>query len=158
MKKLTAALAAGLVMTGLAGCSAAVVISPADDAANPLCAEVSVTLPQVVAELDQRETNAQATGAWGSPAGVILTCGVPVPDPTATLPCVTVIDGQVDWLRDDSQAPTYIFTTYGRDPAVQVRIDGDVVSGEAALSDLDFAVSRIPAEGKCISVEDSTAG
>ena len=140
---------AGLVTFAvlLTGCAATVALEPADDAANPLCAEVSVRLPDFVDELALRSTNAQATGAWGEPASVILRCGVPVPAPTAELACVTV-EG-VDWLRDEADAPNYVFTSYGRDPAVEVIVDGTVASGFTALVDLAPAVGVLPQSGEC---------
>src|SRR5664279_2771923 len=92
----------------LAGCAAIVPLEPADDAANVACADVIVHLPDTVAGLDQRETNAQSTGAWGEPAGVLLRCGVAVPDPTAALACVTAPTDGIDWLRDDSDAPNFV--------------------------------------------------
>ena len=67
------------VFVSLAGCAAIVPLEPAPDANNPGCAEVIVRLPERVAEQPQRETNAQATGAWGSPASILLHCGVSVP-------------------------------------------------------------------------------
>ena len=133
----------------LAGCAPTVALEPAADAINPICAEVSVRLPDTVAGLPSRETNAQATGAWGSPTGVILRCGVPSPAPTATLPCITV-EG-IDWLRDDSGDPNFVFTTYGRTPAVEVIINDKVASGLDTLTDLAPAVGRLPVEGTCVT-------
>ena len=144
--KLAAVLALALPLAlVLAGCSQTVALEPADDAANPVCAEVSVRLPDTADGQPLRSTNAQATGAWGNPASIILRCGVPAPAPTAELPCLTV-EG-IDWLRDDSDAPNYVFTTYGRVPAVEVIVDGDKASGFAALVDLAPAVGRLPVEG-----------
>jgi outer membrane murein-binding lipoprotein Lpp len=60
-----AALLGGLV---LAGCAQAVPFDPAADASDPDCAAVVVRLPDTVAGLAERETNAQGTGAWGQPA------------------------------------------------------------------------------------------
>jgi hypothetical protein len=144
---------ATLLMGLLAGCASTVALEPADDAVNPACAQVSVRLPETIANLDARETNAQATGAWGEPASVILRCGVPIPPPTAEFPCVNV-DG-VDWLRDDSDDPNFVFTTYGRDPAVEVIIDGSAISGLEALTDLSGAVGVLPRTGsECVSLGD----
>ncbi|MGL4339145.1 MAG: DUF3515 domain-containing protein [Rhodoglobus sp.] len=138
-------------------CSAVVTLEPAKDAANPACADVLVRLPATVDGLSSRETDAQATAAWGTPEAVLLRCGVPTPAPTATLPCITV-DG-VDWLRDDSKEPNFVFTTYGRSPAVEVIIDsdgnastdGDGVSGFETLKDLAASVSEIPATRACVA-------
>lgn len=136
----------------IAGCSQAVPFEAAPDASDPDCAAVVVRLPDVVADLPQRETDAQGTGAWGTPASVLLRCGVPTPGPT-TDRCVSV-DG-VDWIIDESDAPRFLFTTYGRTPAVEVLVDNDVVSGTTAISDLSSAVSVIPAERECTSVDDT---
>jgi hypothetical protein len=137
---------------GLTACAQAVPFEAADDAKSPDCAALVVRLPDTVAELPERETNAQGTGAWGEPAAVLLRCGVPVPGPT-TERCVSV-DG-VDWIIDESDAPRYLFTTYGRSPAVEVLVDNDVVSGTSAITDLAKAVSVLPTEGPgCTSVDD----
>jgi hypothetical protein len=124
----------------------------AEDGINPTCADVIVRLPETVGELAIRQTNAQGTGAWGTPATVTLTCGVPVPGPTTDL-CVDA--GGVDWISDDSQAPIYRFTTYGRDPAIEVIVNQDestdatIVTGRTALDALADAVSRIPQTREC---------
>jgi uncharacterized protein YceK len=138
----------------LGGCAPIVALEPAKDAIYPGCAKVIVGLPETVADLASRETDAQGTAAWGTPTGVILRCGVPVPDPTSTLQCITVKG--VDWLSDGKDAPNYVFTTYGRDPAVEVILDSNTVSGLSALTDLAFAVSNIAADGACIAPEDTT--
>jgi hypothetical protein len=141
-------------LLALAGCAPIVALQPAKDAINPACAKVIVALPETVANLPSRETDAQGTAAWGTPTGVILHCGVPVPDPTSTLQCFTIKG--VDWLSDGKDAPNYIFTTYGRDPAVEVIVNSDTVSGVSALTDLAFAVSNITPEGACIAPQDTT--
>jgi hypothetical protein len=144
---------AGVLTLGLllTGCASIVPMEPAVDANNPLCAEVSVRLGDV-AGLAKRETNAQATAAWGDPASILLTCGLEAPDPT-TLPCLSVND--VDWIMDESQKPIYIFTTFGRTPAVQVALNSDAVSGSTVLADLAMPVSSIPQNRPCLSLSDS---
>mgnify|MGYP003556664411 FL=1 len=139
-------LAAIVVVAGslLAGCSSTVSMQPAPDANNPLCADVTVKLPNRIGTLERQYTDAQATGAWGDPTGVLLSCGVPVPPPT-TMPCQTFKG--VDWIIDESQLPQYTATTYGRDPAVEVVIDGTAVSGSIALEDLANAVQSLPKYG-----------
>ncbi|GAA1832887.1 DUF3515 family protein [Agromyces salentinus] len=147
-----AALASVAAVIVLAGCSPIVNLQAGPESADTACAEVVVLLPDTVAEQPQRETDAQGTGAWGEPASVLLRCGVPPLGPT-TDRCVSV-DG-IDWVIDESQAPKYLFTTYGRTPAVEVLVDNDVVSGTTALADLSGAVGKIPADGGCTSVEDA---
>ena len=152
------ALTIGLAVAGtiaLAGCSQPVVFDAAPQATDADCAAVIVRLPDVVAGQAERETNAQGTGAWGTPASVLLRCGVEPLGPT-TDRCVSV-DG-VDWVIDESDAPRYLFTTFGRTPAVEVLIDNDVVSGTTAIADLSSAVSAIPAEGGCTNVDDAILG
>jgi hypothetical protein len=147
-----AGLALGLAGLALAGCSAAVPLEPATDAASPICADVVVHLPAAVANQEERETNAQGTGAWGTPASVLLHCGVDEPGPT-TLPCVNI--NGIDWINDDSQAPQYRFTTYGRTPAVEVVVDSGTVSGSTVLADLSSAVALVPVTGnRCTGVDD----
>ena len=147
-----AVLALGL----LTGCAQSVALRAADNAADPACADVITRLPEAVAELELRPTNAQGTGAWGSPADVLLYCGVDVPDPTSTLTCVTV-DG-IDWLRDPEDDPNFTFITYGRDPAIAVVVNSETISGGAALTDLSTAISILPAERSCVSPDQILEG
>jgi hypothetical protein len=143
-----AAAATTFAVVVLSGCAATVALSPAGDATNAKCASVVVQLPATVSTLAQRQTNAQGTGAWGEPADILLHCGVPVPDPNS-LPCVTV-DG-IDWLRKADAKEIFVFTTYGRDPAVSVTINSKDVKadGNQALNDLALAVATIPAKHHC---------
>lgn len=149
-RSLAAVSAAALLSVTLAGCATAVALEPADDAANPGCAEVIVRLPDALGEQKLRETNAQGTGAWGDPATVLLRCGVEVPGPT-TQQCVEV--GGIDWIVDDADKPKFRFTTYGRTPATEVIVDYDKASA-SALIDLVGAISPIPAENRCTDVSD----
>ena len=77
-------------------------------------------VPDTIGELDRRTTKRAATAAWGEPTAVIYRCGLPDLGPS-DLPCFDV-DG-VDWLLDESNAPRYVFTTYGRTPATEVIVD-----------------------------------
>jgi len=137
----------------LAGCSGGTVsLQPAAAANDPACAAVSVRLPETVADQPRRDTDAQATAAWGDPASILLRCGIDPIGPT-TLPCTTV--NGVDWVADDSQAPLYRFISYGRVPTVEVVIDGDAsVSSSSALVDLALAVETLPVERACTSATD----
>ena len=141
-----AAVAALLLASGalLAGCTSTVSLQPADASNDPRCADVSVRLPDAVDGQERRWTDAQATGAWGDPASVILTCGLEPPGPT-TLPCQSV--NGVDWIIDESDAPRYRVTTFGRTPAVEVYLDNDVVSSAAVLDSLSQIVAVLPTDG-----------
>lgn len=115
----------------LSACAGTVAMEAAEEADDPACADVSVRLPDTIAGQERRWTDAQSTGAWGDPAAVLLTCGVPVPGPSE-LTCQTV-EG-VDWLVDESEGPDYYrFTTFGRTPAVEVYIDYNIVGSGDAL-------------------------
>ncbi len=135
----------------LAGCGAIVPMTPAKEANAAACATVTVRLPSVVANQGKRETNAQATGAWGTPASILLHCGVAVPGPT-TLPCVEI--NGIDWVEDDAEKPLYRYTTFGRVPAVEVVVDSDKVSGTTTLVDLAGSLSQIPATNHCSDLSD----
>ena len=135
----------------LSGCAGTVPLTPADDANNPKCAEVMVRLPDTVAGEARRSTNAQSTAAWGDPSSVILRCGIPDTSPSA-LPCFTV--DAIDWLRDDTNDPRFTFLTFGRDPAVEVLVDSNAVSGTTALSDLASAVSLLEPTRVCADATD----
>lgn len=149
----TAVIAAALTAAALTGCSAIVPLESAADANNPECADVVVRLPETVGDQERRQTNAQSTGAWGDPASVLLYCGVEVPSASVTR-CIE-IDG-IQWLVDGDDAPTYIVTTYGREPAIDVVIDTQVVASTPVLSDLKRAVSFTTPNGRmCTNLEDS---
>jgi uncharacterized protein YceK len=140
-----------LLLTGisallLSGCAAVINLEAAPEANNPACAEVSVRLPDTMGEHEKRFTNAQATAAWGDPSAVILRCGLP-PVEASLLPCATA--GNVDWLVDDSQAPSFRFITFGREPAVEVIVDSERASGISTLESLSFAVGQIEASKFC---------
>lgn len=145
--------AAALTVSTLSGCAAIVALEPAADADDPGCADVTVRLPDTVGDQERRETNAQATGAWGDPASVLLYCGVEVPSASVNR-CIE-IDG-LFWLVDNDDAPTYILTSYGREPAVDVVIDTSVVGSTPVLVDLKRAVSYTVPNGRvCTDLEDS---
>lgn len=139
------------LVTLLAGCASPVPLQSAEGANDPACAEVMVRLPDSVAGLARRTTNAQSTGAWGEPAAVILRCGLPETGPSE-LPCFTV--NGIDWLRDDSKAPIYTFITFGRSPATELVVDSNNASGVDAVDAVGTAVGAIPATSKCLSSED----
>jgi hypothetical protein len=144
-----AALVAGI---GLTGCSPTVNLDPAEDADAPACAEVSVRLPGSIAEQPRRWTDAQATGAWGDPSSILLRCGVTPPGPTEAK-CITL--GGVDWIVDESEAPRYRVTTYGRVPAVEVYIDNEAVSPNDVLGQLGLIIAgATTVQSECTLTEE----
>lgn len=127
-------------------------MEPSANANDPACAGVTVRLPEQVAGLDKRETNAQATGAWGDSGAVQLVCGIEPSGPT-TDQCVAV--NGVDWIIDDSAAPIYRFEAYGRQPGLAVFVDSEVVSGTEAVLDLSTVARTLPQTRKCTAVSDT---
>lgn len=127
-------------------------MQPAELANHPACADVIVRLPDELAGMKQRKTNAQSTGAWGDPAAVLLTCGIEPMGPT-TLPCVNV--NGIDWIIDDSLAPMYRFEAYGRYPGLELIVDSDKASGTEAVLDLANVVSQLPQQRECTSLMDT---
>jgi hypothetical protein len=144
---LGSALAAITLSLSLSACSATVSIDPAADSNNPLCAAVSVRLPDTADGLARRTTDAQATAAWGTPSAVLFRCGL-APVTVSKLKCVTA--SKVDWLVDDSNAPNYRLITFARKPAMEVVIDSKKVSGVNVLDDLSLAVQQVPATDHCL--------
>ncbi|MDX2375604.1 DUF3515 domain-containing protein [Microbacterium sp. LRZ72] len=150
-RMLAAAVTLGTLL--VTGCSTTVSMEPAPAANAPECADVTVRLPSEVAGQPRVWTNAQATASWGDPVAVVLACGVEPPAPT-TLPCQTV--GGVDWIIDDSEAPRYRLTTFGRTPAVELYLDNEIVSSLDVLDALSAAVARLPQDGECTAPVDTT--
>ncbi len=135
-------------------------LEPAADSNNPDCANLIVRLPSVVADMNIRHTNAQATSAWGEPANVLLYCGITPSGPT-DLPCTTI--NGVDWIMDDSRAPLYRFEAYGRSPGLEIVIDTNgFVDSDAqipvnptnVLIDLETSAKRLTQERACTSTRD----
>lgn len=148
-----AAAAALTFAAALSGCSSTVPLQAAADANNPACADVTVRLPDRVGDLDRRETNAQATGAWGSPSAVLLYCGVEVPS-ASTLRCIQV-EG-IFWLVDPSNEPTYVLRSFGREPAIDVVVDTEVTGATPVLMSLSRVVSRTSPNGRaCTDLDDA---
>ncbi|MEY4554880.1 MAG: hypothetical protein RL197_1307 [Actinomycetota bacterium] len=130
----------------LTGCSATVHLSPADEANSVTCANLQVRLPDSVDGLALRSTDAQATAAWGQPTAVIFRCGLPLVT-VSELPCVT--SEGVDWLVDESKAPSYRFITFGRNPASEVIIDSTKAVGVNVLDQLASTLKFQEATANC---------
>ena len=152
---LTGCLALATVVS-LTACTPTVRLEPAEMANTVACANMMVRLPDTVDELERRRVDAQSTAAWGAPTALLLRCGVPRPGPSA-LPCVTV-DG-VDWLIDEANAPRFVFTTFGLDPATEVIVDSELASGTAALRAVSGAVAaQSEPVARCLDASDVFGG
>lgn len=141
-------LSAGL---GIAACGSTATVEPAENAADPVCAEVMLALPEAIGEFEQRDTDSQATAVWGEPAHVVLRCGVPEPGPS-TEHCVTA-DG-VDWLAIE-EGENWRLTSYGRSPAIEVLIDVEEVASSTVMVSLASAAERVEQTRECTTVEQA---
>jgi|SRR5690242_14102997 hypothetical protein len=150
LRRLVVTAAAAVTGLALGGCSPAVDVAPAADAANPACARMMVALPDAIGDARLRKTNSQATAAWGDPSLVVLRCGVNVPGPT-TDRCVSVND--VDWVIKEGN-PVWTLTTYGREPATEILMDPNKISSATVLADLSGAAGKIKASRKCVGQAD----
>ncbi|MGV8966939.1 MAG: DUF3515 domain-containing protein [Cellulomonas sp.] len=149
-----------LTVATAAACSSAVSVPVAAHAADPVCADVVLALPAELATYPRQRTTSQATTAWGDPAAPItLRCGVEPPGPT-TDKCVTATDDagrSVDWIAIEGPAgpdggTTWTFTTYGREPAVEVTVPPEVTkdSSTSFLVDLGPAVDKTATLRSCV--------
>ena len=130
----------------LTGCAPTVHLSPAEGANSVACAELMVRLSDTVDGLTRRSTDAQSTAAWGEPAAVIFRCGLPEVK-VSTLRCVS--EQGIDWLVDDSAAPSYRFITFGRNPASEVIIDSKKAVGVNVLDELSSTIEYQKATAHC---------
>ena len=137
----------GLVLVGLAVVGGWLVlrdrpvqVRPAVSAADPACATLAGSLPPTVAAQPRRATSSDSPGvaAWGDPA-VIWLCGVLPPGPSTDCLEVNGVDWVVERL-DDGTA----FTTFGRDPAVQVLVPRAYAPEPLRLPALSAVVATLP--------------
>lgn len=137
--------AAVMAVAGLAGCAQPHYVEAAPYAADPVCAEVMLAVPEVVAGLEYRTTTSQATASWGEEFVIVARCGVePLGPTTDECLAVTTSIAEVDWvLREQDDA--WVATSFGLTPALEVTVPtiradeavGDVLaalSGAAALA------------------------
>lgn len=142
----------------LSGCAAAVPVEPAPAATDVACARVLVALRAVdtIGGLQRRETTGQSTAAWGEPP-LTLRCGVDPPPPT-TQRCVEVAG--IDWVvgeadgapdADEDAAAAIVMTTYGRVPALEVRLPAAAPTGsDSVLQALAPAAAELPRRRGCL--------
>lgn len=163
---LAAALALVAIGSWLAGCGApAATTAPAPSASDPVCARVMQLAPAVLAGAEQRATTSQGSLAWGDPP-ITLRCGV-APLPPTDERCITVAGPAgpaVDWVvaeNDDvagveSERGRFVFTTYGRIPAVEVVVPVEYAgtSATSVLLDLAAAIGATQVQRQCYDLSD----
>lgn len=141
-----------LSLAALTACAQAVVVDPAENAADPICAEIILGAPNELAGFKKLKTTAQATTAWGDEENppVILRCGVEMLEPT-TDECIGIAPPRggedIDWVITNEE-DEWVFTTYGRIPGLELSVPhafpGDQPS--ALLADL----ARIAQKGESV--------
>lgn len=161
--RLLALPAAGLMALGLVSCGT-VQVPAGPDAANPTCANVVLGAPPEVLGMERTETSSQGTVAWGSgESTIVMRCGVTPPGPTTDM-CTTLAnaDGvEVDWIVREIEGGTFLYTTYGREPAIDVSVPKSAAPDQpsGAALDLTQVVTRnIEATTRCIGPGDAPAG
>ncbi|TQL50719.1 DUF3515 family protein [Ornithinicoccus hortensis] len=135
--------AAGLLLV-VAGCSSAVKATPFADSDSAVCREVAAAWPATVGGQTPREVAVQSEGvaAWGDPA-IIARCGATSPGPT-TDPCIDA-DG-VDWVAHELE-DGYAFTTFGREPGIEVLVPSAYAPEPLLLSAFRAAAEVVPPTG-----------
>jgi hypothetical protein len=144
-------LATGIVVAGLAACSdgaGSPDVGPAPAAVSTACATALLAAPAAV--LDRPRTPLDVDGAlsYGSPA-VVVRCGLAALPPTAERDCVGVDD--VDWvLVSAADDDPVVVVTYGRAPALEVRVPVSVgrENATAALVDVAAVARALPGNGR----------
>lgn len=146
----------------LGACSTTVSLSPAENAAEPVCAQVLFATPDEIGGIPRSQTTAQSTTAWGD--AITLRCGLE-PPPPSTDRCVTV--GNVDLLSLDASDPrvpaygkdnAWTFLTYGRDPAIEIVVSAEAVGDRAVtdvVAELSSAIELIDADHMCVGVDEA---
>ena len=135
------ALPAGVLLAALlAGCSTGAPAA-APSATTAACTAALARLPSRVLDRARSALDVAGAAAWGDPQ-IVLRCGLPEPGPTS-LDCLSVDD--VDWVVD-LRADPLVFTTFGRAPAVEVRVPTSYgrQNASAALADLADVARALP--------------
>ncbi|WP_151525137.1 DUF3515 family protein [Serinicoccus kebangsaanensis] len=147
------AAATAVALLALAGCGERPVRAVPFDASDSLvCQEVAQVWPESVGPYEPRVTAVQSDGvaAWGDPP-IVARCGKAAPGPT-TDPCIDVAG--VDWVATVLDDGGTMFTTYGREPALEVLVPADYDSHPLLLPPFDDAARVVPqTSGECSSPE-----
>lgn len=133
--------ASGAVLTALVLAACGTVQVPAGPAAtDPICADLVISAPPQVLGLDRTETSSQGTAAWGSGEGtVVMRCGVTPPGPTTDM-CTRLEDDagiQIDWIVREVDGVVH-YTTYGREPAIDITVPRSVAPDQPSAAPLDL--------------------
>ncbi len=134
-----------VLLAVLTGCKVEVPDTEVSAADRTACRALVAALPVSVSDQGERETTGNPLGAaWGDPP-IVLRCGVGEPadyDPLVGCQTVNGMDWYVpgDGMNDQDQE--VVMTTYGREPAVEVRLPAQYRPPVAAMVDLAEAVEE----------------
>lgn len=151
------ALIASVSVLALTACTPVISVQAGKYATEPVCADVVLTLPDLVLDQERVKTSSQATAAWGEAGKAItFTCGVESPDPT-TEDCQSITtnvygkEETFDWIMIAGESG-FTFVSYGREPAMMVQVPNSLNAPQptAALLDVANAVAKIEATHACI--------
>ncbi|WP_168583559.1 DUF3515 domain-containing protein [Gephyromycinifex aptenodytis] len=134
----------GILACGALVCLSAcagVQVSPAPQADSAACADLSAHWPAQVGKHEAVATRPDGPGvaAWGKPP-IVARCGVRPPAPT-TLECLSIDD--VDWIVEPLSDGT-VFTTFGRDPALEVIVPSAYAPAPLQLPAFTAAAATLP--------------
>jgi hypothetical protein len=138
---LTALAGAALVLL-VGGCSSAPGAAPR--ASEPACTKALAAAPATVLDQVRGALDVRGALAWGDPQ-IVLRCGLAPLQPT-TAQCLAVNDH--DWVLTDPDADPLVFTSFGTDPAVEVRVPRSYPQPSAALVDLAPLAAALPSNGR----------
>lgn len=138
-----AALAAGGAVWAWQGTRS---LEAAPAAGEPACARALALAPATVLEGQRVPLGTAGALAWGTDPQVLMRCGVLPPGPS-TLPCLD-LDG-IEWIFDQDVDPV-VYTTYGRAPALDVRVPRSAGAdrASAALGELRAVAQALPRTGR----------
>lgn len=147
-----AALAAATALLVSACGDGAVRAVPFEASDSPLCLSVADHWPSTVGSQEPRVTAVQTRGvaAWGEPP-IVARCGKQPPAPT-TDQCLDI--NGVDWVVTELDDGA-MFTTYGRDPAIEVLVPDAYETSPMLLPAFGAAAEQVPQTlGECTAVGD----
>ena len=137
-------LAAGLAACGGSDDSR---VEAAPSARDAGCTSLLTRLPSTLLGRSKGSTEVRGAAVWGKPA-IVLRCGVTPPGPSSDL-CINV--NGVDWLFTESKQ-FYLFTTYGRTPALEVTVPHQIdrTRASGATAQLTEAVKSLKVTRHCV--------
>lgn len=119
---------------------------------SPVCRSVADHWPTTVGPHEPRVTAVETRGvaAWGDPP-IVARCGKQPPGPT-TEQCLDI--NGVDWILTELDDGA-MFTTYGREPAIEVLVPDAYETAPMLLPAFGAAAEQVPQSlGRCSAVGD----